>query len=371
MSLINKVLLDLDNRTQNNAAASANHPLFANLQPVGAPATVAMPKRLWSLLLLTLILLSSGGSGWYYWKSHHLLPAASTAPQAAITQSTTVTLAHNKEAVATVTPARPKPVPAPVVTAVVESTPVPSAPVKASPVVTAPPPAPTPAPAPKHAAVAMATPAPVAVPKEEPQLQRTMRPLSPEEQAEEFFRKGTSLLRTGQGPEGERALRKALTLDPKNTEARETLTVVLLEGRRFEEAKQLLSEGITLLPSYAPFSARLARIYVEQGDEARALNLLESNRARATPDAAYLGLLGTLYQRASKHAEARDAFRQALGLQTDESRWWLGLGISSEALRDWPAARDAYRHSILNTQTPPRVRQYAEQRLSIVSSHLP
>ena len=97
---------------------------------------------------------------------------------------------------------------------------------------------------------------------------------------------------------------------------------------------------------------------------------MENNRTQTTPDAAYLGLLGTLYQREEKPEEARDAFREALGLQPDEGRWWMGLGISLEALRDWPAARDAYQRCLMISQTDPRVHQYAEQRLSIVSRHL-
>lgn len=208
-------------------------------------------------------------------------------------------------------------------------------------------------------------------PKEQSSLERTVLPLSPGEKAENLYRKGVSLIRSGQGQEGERALQTALAIDPTHTAARETLSVVLLEQHRFEEAKHLLSDGIAILPSYAPFSSRLARLYVEQGDEARALSLLEHNRAQATPDAAYLGLLGTLYQRSAKPEAARDTFRLALGLQPDEERWWMGLGISLEALHDWAAAREAYQRCLASTQTEPRVHQYAEQRLSIVSRHLP
>lgn len=372
MSLINKVLLDLDNRTQGGGAVAANHSLFSNLHPVGVPPSSSPPQWLWPLIacLLTLSL----GGGWYYQGMERAAPAeapASHAPPAAKVADTARTTGSAPTPAVPAPAAKPKPA-----TAAVADKPLATAPAKHSETATARPapvkaPPPPAAPARQQHKASVPAPAPTVATKEEPDLERTLRPPTPEERAEALYRKGVGLLRSGQDHKGERALQSALAIDPSHTAARETLTVVYLEKRRLEAAKHLLAEGIAMRPGYAPFSSRLARIYVEQGDETRALQLLESKRAQIKPDGAYFGLLGTLYQRASRHEEARDAFRQALSLQADDGRWWMGLGISLEALRDWAAARDAYQRCLMITKTEPRVRQYAQQRLNIVARHLP
>jgi len=372
MSLINKVLLDLDNRTQ-GGAITANQSLFSNLNPVGVPSPGSLLRWAW-VLIVSLILVGGVAGGWYYLDRVRVVPAGPVTTQAADSPKRVEKVAVPEKPVND-PPAAPIPgadaaKPAPAVPA--------GGPDKSTasrPAGNAAPPDPTPADAastaPERDHVAKASSAGNTAAQAAPSsLERTLHPPSPEEKAESLYRKGVSLIRSGQERDGENALKTALAIYPPHIKARETLSLVLLQGHQFEQAKRILYEGIDIAPGYAPFSSRLARLYVEQGDETRALDLLEHNLGQVTPDGTYLGLLGTLYQRAAKPEEARDAFRQAINLQPDESRWWMGLGVSLEALRDWAAARDAYRRCLMNANTDPRVRQYAEQRLSIVSSHI-
>ena len=365
MSLINKVLLDLDNRTQ-GGAITANQTLFSRLHPVGVPSSSLSSKWTW-VLLACLIMVGVAAGGWYVKNSLWLAPVKTAINHATTTRSKVVKAtapdkspaSHTKITPSTATEIKSTPT-QPTDKPVEQAHPTQneSADLSQTTTVVTTPKMQT------HATESQSAPV------EEPSLKRTLLPIRPKEKAEKLYRKGVNLIRSGQVKEGERTLQSALVIDPSHRAARETLSVVLLQNHRFEEAKHILAEGIALDPSYAPFTSRLARLYIEQGDETRALRLLERNRTLTTPDAAYLGLLGTLYQREEKPEEARDAFREALGLQPDEGRWWMGLGISLEALRDWPAARDAYQRCLMISQTDPRVHQYAEQRLSIVSRHL-
>ena len=372
MSLINKVLLDLDNRTQ-GGAITANQSLFSNLNPVGVPSPGSLLRWAWTFIAI-LILFGGVAGGWYYMnrvRVAQIEPVAKrTVSSPEMVAKVAVPEKHVSEPPAASTPSAVAAKPAPVVS---ESKPDESTHVppnrSVAPRQSTPPVASSAASKPDHAASASSADKAVA-PAEDSSLKRTLRPLSSEEKAESLYRKGVSLIRSGQEREGENALQTALAINPAHIEARETLSVVLLQEHDFEQAKRILSEGINIAPGYAPFSSRLARLYVEQGDESRALHLLEHNLAQVTPDATYLGMLGTLYQRASKPAEARDAFRQAINLQPDEGRWWMGLGVSLETLRDWAAARDAYQRCLGTAQTGSRIRQYAEQRLSIVSQHI-
>ena len=373
MSLINKVLLDLDNRTQ-GGAITANQSLFSNLNPVGVPSPGALLR--WAgVFIASLVLLCSVAAGWYYMNRVRVIPAEPVTQQAVsspvMVEKVVVPEKPMSDPPATPMPSAVESNPAPAVSESKPDEPTRVTPSRSAvPRVSTPPVAPSAVPKTDQVAITSPT-TKAAAPTVDSSLERTLRPLNPEEKAESLYRKGVSLIRSGQEQDGESALKTALAIYPAHIESRETLSVVLLQNHRFEQAKHILSEGIDIAPSYAPFASRLARLYVEQGDEARALHLLEHNLAQVTPDATYLGMLGTLYQRAEKQPEARDAFRQAISLQPDEGRWWMGLGISSEALRDWSAAREAYQRCLMSTHTEPRVRQYAEQRLSIVSRHIP
>ena len=377
MSLINKVLLDLESRTPGGDASQGGPAVFADLLPVGVTAPPGNALKWISAAIAGVIILAAAGAGYFKFalpeRASPVMSPVSRGKTAEavpphkieIAPMNTPSLAADNPHTASPleeAPAPPSPADAQTAAAApITTSSAPAVPVAA--IETAPQ---------REKAMADDTPASAGTaPKEGSRFERTLHPLSPAETAENFYRKGVTFFRLGKGQEGELALRAALAADPAHTRAREVLAMVLVDKKRFDEAKKILSQGIELLPGYAPFPYRLALMSVDQGDEAGALALLETHRAQTAPDAAYLGLLATLYQRAARHEEARDTFRQALALRSDESRWWTGLGISLEALQDWAAARDAYQHSLLNTQTEPRVRRYAEQRLAAVSRHIP
>ena len=134
-----------------------------------------------------------------------------------------------------------------------------------------------------------------------------------------------------------------------------------------DEAQQLLEQGLAAVPGQASFATLLARIYVEQNTEPKAIALLEQQRSGAKPNPDTLALLATLYQRAGRHDAAIAAYKDALTLRPLEGKWWLGLGISQEAVGDWNEARFAYER-VRNTNVTAPLAQYAEQRLAIVRS---
>jgi len=194
-------------------------------------------------------------------------------------------------------------------------------------------------------------------------VEKRDRARAPSDRAELEFRRAATLLNSGRVADAEDALRRALTEDHVHQAARQTLIALYLEQRRIEEAVQQLREGLSANPSYTPFAVALARIYVDRRDFDEALKLLEESRANAQGNPDFHALRGAVLQRQSRHAEAADAYRQALnnGVQTGAS--WVGLGISLEALGKRPEAAEAFRRGIAAGTLAPEVRAYVEQRL--------
>jgi MSHA biogenesis protein MshN len=68
-------------------------------------------------------------------------------------------------------------------------------------------------------------------------------------------------------------------------------------------------------------------------------------------------------QRLGRHAEAAEAYRSGLAIQSSIPQAWLGLGISLEALQQRAAAADAFRSALAAGPVSPELRSFAEQRI--------
>ncbi len=384
MSLINKMLKDLETRQNAPLGKPPSRPIFQDLRAVSENG---MRHRLLPVLVLATTVLALAGAG-YLWTQRHPQPAVLAVP-ANNEVATQTASASDVQPQAALIPAAPVEVtpelvpvtePAPVLPPSVAVAPsVPASQVNADIVpLAAAPPVPAVAataikpsksrdvaPAPKRVA-------PVAVAPEDSasdiaangSMEKKAIPLTPEQTAENAYRAAAQQLQQRQLIEAEAGFKSALATNPRHVAARELLASLLLERARMDEARQLLEQGLASVPGQSGFVSLLARIHVEQGAPDTAVTLLEQQRL-AKPDAEILALLATLYQRSSRHPQAIAAYKDALTLKPQEGKWWVGLGISQEAMQNWAEARFAYERA-RDTNIDPRLARYAEQRLAIV-----
>lgn len=218
----------------------------------------------------------------------------------------------------------------------------------------------TPPPVPAPAASASVTPE-VTIAKAVPSpANRSIKQPHPPSLQERLGR-ALALLRAGKGGEGETALRAILREAASQRDARVALAGLLFGAGRLVEAEEVLSTGVQLHPHDPQLVLLLARLRLEQGNEAAAITLLEQ-AAPAQPPADYLALLAALYQRAARYPASIDAYRQALSLDPAQAAWWLGLAISLEGGGEEAAAREAYGRALAGQLASP-LRGYAQSRL--------
>ena len=140
----------------------------------------------------------------------------------------------------------------------------------------------------------------------------------------------------------------------------------MLQQGHWREAQELLEQGLDAVPAHYPFAQLLARVYVEHGADTKALAVMEGHRSAAADNPDYVAFLATLYQRAGKHAEAVKTYNEAVSLNPQEGRWWLGMGISLEAVQDRKDAGAAYQRAIDSGTLDDNLLKYARQRLAVV-----
>jgi MSHA biogenesis protein MshN len=183
------------------------------------------------------------------------------------------------------------------------------------------------------------------------------------ERAEDEYRRAVNLVNLGRVAEGMEGFRKALQIDPEHEAVRQTLVALLLEAKRVSEAAALLTDGLALNPSNTGFAMLLARTLVERDDIAGALELLQKHALTGSGNADYHAFVAALYQRLDRHKEAVEEYQTALRLAPAAGVWWIGLGISQQALDRRQDALAAFKRAKETGNLAPELVVFADQRV--------
>jgi MSHA biogenesis protein MshN len=183
------------------------------------------------------------------------------------------------------------------------------------------------------------------------------------DRAEDEFRRGAILVNQGRLAEGMESLRGALEIDPRHEAARQTLVALLLEARRVDEAVPVLQQGLALNAQNTEFAMLLARIMVERNDVPGALSMLQKHAAPQDRNPEFHAFAAALYQRLDRHAEAIERYQAALRLAPSPGIWWLGLGISHQAVRQPKEALEAFNRARSAGNLSPGLLDFVDQRL--------
>jgi MSHA biogenesis protein MshN len=198
------------------------------------------------------------------------------------------------------------------------------------------------------------------------QIEKQDYELTPAQQAENEYRRGVELLNQGRLPEAQDAFNQALLQSPTHTAARQTLFGLLINLKKNDEAEHLLQDGLALNPAQPGFARALAGLQATRGDIPAAIETLRASEASAQNSADYLAFLAGLLQREAQHEDAVAHYQAALKLSPQSGVWWMGLGISLQALNRNADARDAFTHAKASNALTPELQAFVEQRLKQV-----
>jgi len=356
MSLINKMLKDLDARAGQPGAA----PLPADVRPVAAPHRRGQVLRA-ALAAGALLAVGAGVAGWKMLQTGPVpMPAVlATAP---VPPRTAVVV--------------DMPAAAPVqVVDVAPATPVPPAPEP----MLAPVPAPAPAPAPKAASApvpdeaarpvapvapsptARAAPHTVSVPKNAPVALAAGRTDTPSQRAENAYRRALGVLEDGRVTEAIATLQAALQTDPRHEAARQTLVGLLIEAGRPDDAMAQLQAALAIDARQPALAMLLARLQLERGGPA--IDTLMRTLPYAAGNGEYHAFLAGVLQREGRVHEAAEHYQAALKRSPANGVWWMGLGIVLQADKRDAESRAAFTQAQTSGTLSPELQAFVERRL--------
>lgn len=188
--------------------------------------------------------------------------------------------------------------------------------------------------------------------------------VSASQQRENAYRNAVNLLGEGRSDEADKLLRQILAEHPGHDSARQARIGIALKRHRFGEAEALADERLEHGAEHLGFAIVSARLKLDRGDSAAALEVLKRSdvHARSNPD--YQALTAAVLQRLSRHAEAADRFRAAIALQPGSGIWLMGLGVSLQALERPAEAAEAFKRARESTNLTPELRAFVDQRMT-------
>jgi MSHA biogenesis protein MshN len=207
---------------------------------------------------------------------------------------------------------------------------------------------------------------PVAEQQSPPAIRKQVTQETPQQRAQEEYRKAVVSLQQGQQVEAQEGFRRALQLNPNFTVARLALSGLLLESRQLAEAEHVLREGLELDIRQPGLAMMLARVQVNKDETQAGLETLQKTLPYAMGNADYHAFMAALLLRESRHADAVEHYRTALNLK-QAGVWYIGLGISLQAMQRLPEAQDAFQQAISSGALAPDLQSFVEKRLKQIS----
>lgn len=195
-------------------------------------------------------------------------------------------------------------------------------------------------------------------------IRKQVKELSPQQRAENEYRKAMQAMQQGRGSEALSGLENALQLDATHAAARQALIGLLIEQKRQDEALRWAREGVQLDVSQYGLAMILARLQVEKGELQPAIEILERSLPYAADRADYLAFLAVLLQRDDRHKQAAEHFLRALQRAPQNGVWWMGLGISLQADRRTAEAVEAFKRAKATNTLSPALLAFVDARLA-------
>ena len=212
------------------------------------------------------------------------------------------------------------------------------------------------------AAYSEAKPAPVAL-LQAGKVSKQPTQVTPQQQAENEFRKAYTLMQQGQITAAISGYETALQLDAGHIVARQTLVRLLLDNKRSADAERLLQQGLQLDHKQSSLAMLLARMQVGRNELPQALETMQKSLPYAEKQADYQAFVAALLQRQNRHKEAIAHFQSAVQLSPQSGVWLMGLGISLRAERHNAESREAFNRAMETHTLSTELQSFVKQQL--------
>ncbi|MEP7705223.1 tetratricopeptide repeat protein [Paraglaciecola sp. 25GB23A] len=157
-----------------------------------------------------------------------------------------------------------------------------------------------------------------------------------------------------------------LEQEPNNLSLLKKLASLLFANNQRQRATTLLQSSIQQNSRRGDLRLMLARLYVQQQQSPSAWTLLNEIEPEQHIEIDYWAYRANLAQQLGHYLLAKRDYIALTQAQAYQARWWLGLGITQEKLGAQSLAKEAYQKALSLAQFDAPVSDFIEQRLQIL-----
>ncbi|GCF89947.1 tetratricopeptide repeat protein [Shewanella sp. M-Br] len=201
-------------------------------------------------------------------------------------------------------------------------------------------------------------------PQEQGQMAITEVKLTPKQLAQKRFTLANEAERDGKLKDAISYYEQTLGFDPSMHEARKQLAALHYGQGQLAKASEVLQQGMLLFPQQLDFALLLARVQQASGQADLALVTLAN-----IPDTHSLArqkwmAQSDLAQKLGQFSLSEQAYRQLLQQEPQQAKWWMGLAYALDSQQQFPQARQAYRTALGHRGLSAQASAFIEQRLT-------
>lgn len=202
----------------------------------------------------------------------------------------------------------------------------------------------------------------------EGELQISRHLPKPEDAAREQINNGLRAMRARDYELASTRLAAGLEVLSGNDQAREALYVAYRRQGRIAEAEGVLRDGLALADEPARFAKLLARELAARDARTEALQVLAIEIPPVTRDPEYHALRGALLQQEARYADALPVYEGLVRHYPDNSTWLAGLGMAQEQTGNLVGARNSYTRALQAGALTATVQEYVQSRLAALQA---
>jgi len=188
--------------------------------------------------------------------------------------------------------------------------------------------------------------------------------LTPHELTKQKLKQAEQALGVNDISKAESLFEEVLLVMPEHKSARKQLAALWFGRQSYEDALNLLSQGINLSPNDSELRVMKARIYLQQNRVQPAFVTLNNMlTANDVVDVEYQSLRATTAQQLNEFSFAADAYQVLVEIEPSAGRWWLGLAVALDSNGEFKQASIAYQTALNRTGLSGSAETFARQRI--------
>lgn len=190
------------------------------------------------------------------------------------------------------------------------------------------------------------------------------RQLSADELAAQKLALAEKALVAKQIDKAEKLLEEVVIIKPNDSQTRKKLAALWFGRQAYQDAINLLSQGIALNGKNSSLRQMKARIHLKRGQITAALNTMKP--LAQLKDEQYQIMLANIAQQAQQNNLAIGAYQILITMQPDAGRWYLGLAVLHDKSSQFILASVAYKQALTKNDLSVASVNFIQQRIQVI-----